>query len=452
MPIDTELKQENTNISFLIELEQSVRRAETLQSLRFVIVNQTRSLIPFDQAILLSAPEKDGKPKVEAISGLPTIDSTSPFVHWVESMAVREYKTSEQQVRHSLEKNNLSQTDKDEWTGLSPPHVLWVPLIAPQRGLMGILWLARHEPWNNKDFILLDHVSLTYAHAFQVFKHPVSFPNFLRGFRKRPVMALIFGLLLTVMFIPVSLTAISPAEVVSSEPFVVVSPINGVVKKILVEPDQNVNQGQIVAMMDDTEHRNNVLVSEKALQVARAQLEKSELGAFADNRKKEGLAELKAQEDLHKVEFEFATEQLNNTVLRAENSGVAVVGRPEEWAGKPVKIGEKILQIADPHKVELEIMMSVKDSVLLTPGNKVLVFLDSAPMDPKEAEILYSEYEPRLTDLRNLAYRVTARFKDTDYYPRIGLRGVAKVYGQKVSLFYYLFRRPLTYLRQNLGF
>ena len=47
---------------------------------------------------------------------------------------------------------------------------------------------------------------------------------------------------------------------------------------------------------------------------------------------------------------------------------------------------------------------------------------------------------------RGLGYRITE-----DAIPRIGLRGTAKVYGEKVSLFYYLFRRPITYLRQHLG-
>ena len=50
-----------------------------------------------------------------------------------------------------------------------------------------------------------------------------------------------------------------------------------------------------------------------------------------------------------------------------------------------------------------------------------------------------------------VGYRIRADFKGTEQVPRIGLSGVAKIYGKKVPLAYALFRRPLTALRQRLG-
>ena len=35
--------------------------------------------------------------------------------------------------------------------------------------------------------------------------------------------------------------------------------------------------------------------------------------------------------------------------------------------------------------------------------------------------------------------------------PRIGTRGVAKIYGRTVPLGYWVFRRPITMVRQSLG-
>ena len=35
--------------------------------------------------------------------------------------------------------------------------------------------------------------------------------------------------------------------------------------------------------------------------------------------------------------------------------------------------------------------------------------------------------------------------------PRIGLKGSAKVYAEEVSLGYYLFRKPILFLRKTLG-
>ena len=50
-----------------------------------------------------------------------------------------------------------------------------------------------------------------------------------------------------------------------------------------------------------------------------------------------------------------------------------------------------------------------------------------------------------------LAFALRARFEDGEAMPRIGLRGTAKVYGERSSLFMFLFRRPLSALRQGLG-
>ena len=44
------------------------------------------------------------------------------------------------------------------------------------------------------------------------------------------------------------------------------------------------------------------------------------------------------------------------------------------------------------------------------------------------------------------------RLSDAAHPPRIGLKGTAKVFGERVSLFYYLLRRPLAAARQFVGF
>ena len=85
---------ENKNVSTLIEIEKSARQAESLQSLLFVIVNQTRRLIPFDQAVFFSVRENQNKPKVKALPNIAAVDRSTPFVSWLERMACQEIKKS----------------------------------------------------------------------------------------------------------------------------------------------------------------------------------------------------------------------------------------------------------------------------------------------------------------------------------------------------------------------
>lgn len=52
-----------------------------------------------------------------------------------------------------------------------------------------------------------------------------------------------------------------------------------------------------------------------------------------------------------------------------------------------------------------------------------------------------------------LAYTVKASFSPAEAgeLPRIGQRGTAKVYGETVSLGYYLLRKPILLVRKSVG-
>jgi hypothetical protein len=46
---------------------------------------------------------------------------------------------------------------------------------------------------------------------------------------------------------------------------------------------------------------------------------------------------------------------------------------------------------------------------------------------------------------------VRASLRPGQGLPRIGLRGTAKIYAGRVSLAYYLLRKPLAFMRRSLG-
>ena len=74
-----------------------------------------------------------------------------------------------------------------------------------------------------------------------------------------------------------------------------------------------------------------------------------------------------------------------------------------------------------------------------------------APGSPLWARLRQASYEATQSPGNLLGYRLKATLDDPSRMPRIGLRGTAKIYGEKVTLFYYLARRPLAAARQFLG-
>jgi hypothetical protein len=137
--------------------------------------------------------------------------------------------------------------------------------------------------------------------------------------------------------------------------------------------------------------------------------------------------------------------------VRAERPGIAIFGDPNDWIGKPVVVGEKVLLLADPEQVELEIRLPVADAINLRPGALVRLFLNVDPSRPHHLELRRAAYEAELTPEGVVAFRLNARFTDGQPPPRIGLKGTAKLYGDEVTLFYYVLRRPIAAARQWLG-
>jgi len=81
----------------------------------------------------------------------------------------------------------------------------------------------------------------------------------------------------------------------------------------------------------------------------------------------------------------------------------------------------------------------------------VKLFLNTDPTRPLPASVYRVSYDATEGPDGSLGFIVKSTFDKDVALPRIGLKGTAKIYGDKVTLFYYLMRRPLASLRQNLG-
>jgi hypothetical protein len=180
-------------------------------------------------------------------------------------------------------------------------------------------------------------------------------------------------------------------------------------------------------------------------------LRTAQQSGFADARQNARLAELEAEVELKLAQADFAQSRYDKTQVLAPSAGLVILNDPSEWRGKPVLVGERIMQLADPARVQIRILLPVADAITLQAGADVRLFLDVEPLKAYAGRVAHAAHEPELGTEGVLAYRVMARFDEQGSLPRIGLRGTAKLYGERVSLFYYLFRRPITTLRQTVG-
>ena len=269
--------------------------------------------------------------------------------------------------------------------------------------------------------------------------------------RKLLVGAALFCIVM-LMMIPVPIAALAPAEIVPAKPFIVTAPIDGVIDKVLVEPNTNVAKGDVLLRFVDTSLRNKLEISNRESIVARAQLKRYSQSAFVDPKAKRELRTAMSELQLKLAESKYALELLDKTVVKAKSNGLVVFKDKNEWVGRPVSVGERIMEIANPKNVQVKIELAIDDAIVVAKGARVKVYLDSDPLNPVSATVTRASHEARKTASDVMAYEIIAQLESKNATPpRLGVRGTAQVFGKDAPLFFYLFRRPLSALRQKLG-
>lgn len=449
------MSEVNNTFSALIQFEHHLRKSETLAELGFVVTNELRSLIEYDQATLFEG-SNDTRLKVLTLSDHASVDSTAPYINWLESILVKKEVFISADKPVVIDKSAWSKEEQKESQDFFLAELIWVPLFMPSgspSSLGGIL-LSRRHVFTQRDIDLLSHISKTAAHAIKCIHSSGLSQGFLKTIRRKRFWPYVLIAVFVLSFVPVQLSVIAPAEVVSKEPIQVTSQLQGAVKRIDVIPGQAVSENDLLVLFEDTELLSRYAVSKKALLKAKAELLTAQRGGFLSSSEKSRVAELEANVALKQTEMLYAKNILNKTQLNAVSSGIVIMNDPKEWEGRPVQVGEKILSIAKPDAFELEILLPVKDFILLNNETSIRLFLDSDPLNSLHVNLKYITHMPKVSAEGILAYKVVAQFQDEGQAlesVRIGMRGTAKLYGESVTLFYYLFRRPITTVRQWLG-
>lgn len=431
----------------ILQLEAGIRTLSQENELRFHIVNESRRVVPFRQAFLLTSPVR---PRVDAISSVSLVDRNAPLVRFVESVvrALIEDRGADDSAEFILPA--YSQSDPEQAAEYPFPNLLWVPLKDRLgKAFAGVLF-AREQPWRQADITIALRIAATYAHAWTALTGTAGRMKRKRLWLRRLWPAAVLAVIAS-GFIPVPMTTLAPAEIVADNAEVVTAPLTGVIERIAVPPNTMVEAGEILFRFVDTELRNEYQVAEQAMLVAEAEVRKATQTSFVDPRAKRDLAVAEAELALARAQRDYAGELLERSVVRARESGLAIYGDPDDWAGRPVTTGERVLEIADPADIEVRIELAVNDSIALSEGARVRLFLDADPLNAIDARVERAAYHAEPTPDNRLAYRVDARLERAGA-ERIGLRGTAQLYGERVPLWFYLFRRPISALRQSTGF
>jgi HlyD family secretion protein/Biotin-lipoyl like len=444
-------------LATLLQLGRHVREAESVTVIGFVAVNETRQLFEYRQAALgrVSTLGEALPGEVMAISGLPQPDPQAPYVQWLRQvfrhLAQRDLPSPATAVR-PLRATDLPELLASDWSAWLPEHALLVPLQGPGGHCHANLLLAREAAWDSHEMSLGAELGHAYGYALAGFGASQSWLERLQLWLlpARNRWKLIAALLIICLF-PVHLSVLAPAEVVPLEPFPIRAPQDGVVDQFHVRPNQTVKAGDPLFDLDTTVLRSRLGVARKAYAVASEEYRQAAQLALNDERSKLDMTVKKGNLDARTVELDYSKESLERVQIKAPRDGVAVFADANDWQGRALSAGERVLTLADPNKVELAVALPVAEAFELESGARTTLYPQGSVLSSYDGHVTSVAYRAEPTPEGVLAYRVKVRFDTNETLPRLGMHGTAKIRGGRAPLIYYVLRRPLAGARQWLG-
>ncbi len=420
-----------------------------MRELAFVTANEGFSVLRFDQAVFWQYDIRSNV-VVEAVSGLAEVSAEAPYVQWL-GRAAAHFSEAPGQPVVAAALADLPDSLAEDGAEWAPDQILHCALHSPEGAALGGLFFARDEPFGDVERAVAQWMGAAAGFALWAWRR--DYRPVRRWLRRTSTKRLILAVALAaalLSFVPVRLSALAQAEITPVRPYPITAPVEGVVDSIKVHPNQIVGADEPLVVLNDTTTRNKLAVAVKALDIAKADLQRAINKSFSDDASKGELNLLDARVREKVAEVAFLSEMLDRYSISAPQGGLAIFADSEEWRGRPVQPGERIMVIADPSMVEVTVYVPPEDAIQLELGGEVSVFLNIDPLFPLKAKIVQTSYETITMPDNSLAYVVKAQLAPGTL-PRIGLRGTAKVYAEEVSLGYYLMRKPILFLRKSFG-
>lgn len=436
--------------ALLQRLRQRYLQAADLNELGFVIVNDTWHWLQYQQAVFVQQ-DGLGRLKVRTVSGLATVSEESPFTVWLGRITrlAQEHFREPGPVR--LEASMFETEGKNSWAEWWPAHAVWVPLLSDANAQLGSVWFVRDHPWQDDELRDLKMLARSWVFYLQTLSGPPSLLGRAKQLLKsRSRTRLGLAIAAIALCVPVRLSVMAPAEVVPLQAISVSAPMEGVVKAFAIPPNASVRKGDLLFSLDDTTLRNRRDVAQKSLEVSRADALATQQKAFDSVQSKGELATLSGRVREREAELAYLGEALTRVEVRAALDGIFVYSDPNDWLGKPVVTGERIGQLAEPQDLGVLVWLPVGDAINLEAGADMRVYLQVAPLTSLSAKLVQSSYQATLSPDGVASYRVRGKL-EAGQEARIGMRGMAKIYGDWRPLVYWILRRPLGAARQWLG-
>ena len=152
-----------------------------------------------------------------------------------------------------------------------------------------------------------------------------------------------------------------------------------------VQPNSVVKKGDKLFSLDNSAVSGRREVAAKGLSIARAEALVAQQRAFDELKSKGELAASTGRVKEKEAELIAVEAQAARVEVRAERDGIAVFADANDWIGRPVQTGERVMQIANPQDAGVLVWLPAMDAINIEPGAPLRLFLHVKPLDPLPA-------------------------------------------------------------------
>ena len=420
--------------------------SKSKQALTFLILNDSIQVAQYDRAVLWSF---EGKiPKLLGISGQSTVNQSAKIVEqW--TLLIDDLK--DPRSTQELSQDSFSE-EIDTWKAIQQsqetPRIQWLPIFSNDQLTLG-LWVERwnNKPWPKQEVDVLGFLMQGYGIAWEKFIPKYSFSIF----GKRQGIVLGIGMLCLLFLVQVPLRIVAPCEVIPKDPVLVTAPLNGIVSEMNVQPGEEVDPEQTLFTYDKRVPLQDLEVAQKQVQIIESELNSAMTLVYedAETLAKVNILALRLQKD--QIQLKLSEYYASQLEVKAPQQGIVMVDSPEGWRGKPVNIGERILTINNPENTKVRIWIPENDNVELDPELPIKIFLNISPESSLKGKVSYISSYSKINEKGIPSFEAEAEWGDDTQKVKMGLKGSAILYGETVSLFYWIIRRPWASIRNFIG-
>ena len=443
-------------ISTANQLLVRVLNAQSLKNLTFIILNDSFLILPYDRASLWRI--MDGKADILGVSGQTQVTKSSelvnnwrPLVSHLKDLAKTREISSEEFPNNKKEWDKL-QTDRSS-------HVLWVPIVNNARETIG-LWLEIWQKRGGSDSFYPPEKVTTfsgflvpgYAAAWEKLSSSISFQGIKNIFTKKNIGFALLAFLLLSLLIRVPLRIVAPCEIIAKNPYLITAPLEGIIEKIDVQPGELVRKGDLLFEYDARAPLQDLKIAQNEVKAMQSEINRVVASSVSDSQSLLQLSTMNIKLQKAELQLEYAKTRAQQLVDRSPREGVISVDNPDEWRGRPVKVGEKIMLISDPNESKVRIWIPEDDNIPLDKDKPIYVFLNPHPETGYEAKLTYISQSTVITERHIPSFVAEAEWiEPLNPDVKLGLKGSAILYGNRVTIFYYIFRKPLATMRTFFG-